>query len=402
MKRYQAVDVLRGVTVLAMLLVNLRVSQNVLPGLKHQDWPREDVLWPPIADWIFPQFLFLSGFGVHETVQLYRALKLFIFGFLLNCLACLSGNTVRVMGVLQRIAICNLLCSSVSSSLKLSDTKFWIKNVCFLMFVIAIWVMGTVYGGMIQSSSSGCQDISWLWPGIPTEAKHVVCSAQSFWDRLLLGDDRLHVPGKYDPEGILSTFPACINVLVGCMTRQIVNNHAKNEKAIVLVKLSIAATILYVLVGVPIPVSKTLWTPSYSFITSAISLMLLSFVTIIVEIKNFFTETSLLTKILHLFIRKFAQYGRASLRIYIFSEVVRRVLNSIVFRSQRDLVILIDSSVAANHLEPAISLWQWIPLTTMGRLLNIMSISVQPAFFNLVWTLLISWIFCETMSSNHG
>src|ERR671912_1855600 len=114
--RLLSLDVFRGLTVAAMVIVNNPGTWHaVYPPLRHADWHG----WTP-TDVIFPFFLFIVGvaipFGLEPRVSrasmariLRRSAVILALGLVLNALFGFDPATIRLPGVLQRIAVCYLL-----------------------------------------------------------------------------------------------------------------------------------------------------------------------------------------------------------------------------------------------------------------------------------------------------
>ena len=195
--RLSSLDAFRGITIAGMILVNNPGSwKHVYAPLNHARWHG----WTP-ADLVFPFFLFIVGVSVSlaiskrmkrgdNPVSLYakivrRSLILFALGIMLRVLFHFDFEGIRIPGVLQRIAICYLVSAVIYSKV---GTKGRIAVVFFLLvgyYLVLKLVPVPGYGpGVLEFEGNLC----------------------GYIDAKLLGG-HLYKPG-FDPEGILSTFPA--------------------------------------------------------------------------------------------------------------------------------------------------------------------------------------------------
>jgi predicted acyltransferase len=212
-RRIASVDVLRGITLAVMILVNTAGEwPHAYWPLKHSDW---NGCTP--TDLVFPTFLFLTGtslvFSVRSRLNkgasrrslmlhiLQRAAALFFIGVFLNGLPFFPLGTWRVYGVLQRIALCYLC----SGALYLWNRKPSFLATAASLLLLAYWIL-----------------MRWIpLPGglLPVRNMPILDPNQN-WVALV---DRWLLPGRLyevtrDPEGLLSTFPAVATTLLGILT----------------------------------------------------------------------------------------------------------------------------------------------------------------------------------------
>src|SRR5215471_2372171 len=211
--RLYSLDVFRGTTIAAMILVNNPGNDSAYALLDHAKWNG----WTP-TDLIFPFFLFIVGVsltlsfrsriergGSKRTLMLHtlrRSVIIFLIGLFLNGFPFFHLATWRVAGVLQRIAICYLAASVIS--------------LYFRSRSIAIWIAGLLIGYWVAMRFIPV-------PGIGTPTVDMPINdpnANLGWYL-----DKLYLPGRMyekvrDPEGILSTFPAIATALLGVLTGQ--------------------------------------------------------------------------------------------------------------------------------------------------------------------------------------
>ena len=214
--RLKSVDVFRGMTIVAMILVNNPGSWGTTYWpLKHAEWHG----WTP-TDLVFPFFLFIVGVAIVLALKgrvdggtprgplvvkvVKRSAILFGLGlFLTGYPFGLFGprgfgellETWRIPGVLQRIAICYLVVSLLVLFCRVRSLK-----ILTVAFLVGYWALMT----LVPVPGLGTPDID--DPG-----GHL-----SAWiDRAVFGDHVWVYAKVYDPEGLLSTLPAFATTLFG-------------------------------------------------------------------------------------------------------------------------------------------------------------------------------------------
>lgn len=279
MKRQVSLDILRGLTLAAMLLVNNPGSwSHVYAPFLHAKWHG---LTP--TDLIFPFFLFIVGAAMYYSMAkfvpsssgaktatlpwlkiLKRTALLFLIGFLLNIFPFNEAMSEwRIMGVLQRIALCYgiaavLVC--VFSQQKL----LWLS----LAILLAYW---------------GLLNIVQLPYGLSSNIVRVV-------DLYLLGENHLYQGFgiAFDPEGLLSCIPAVVTVLAGYMTSaMLTRTQGAKAQTKLLVLCGIIALVTGGLWHVLLPINKALWTSSYVLVSSGFAWLCLALIIYLYNIKGF-------------------------------------------------------------------------------------------------------------------
>lgn len=264
--RLRSLDAFRGFTIAAMVLVNNPGDWGNLYGpLEHAKWNG----WT-FTDTIFPFFLFIGGVsmalslgrlataGVDKPMLLrklaLRALIIFAIGLLLNFVPNLNPATIRIPGVLQRIALCTLLAAPIVVYCGWRQQVIWI--VALLPAYAALQL-----GIDVPGSGAGV-----LEPGKDLGA---------YIDRLLFGQ-HLWVQAKtWDPEGLLSTMPALAGQLIGVLCgRWLLGAASRLSKTLAMA----AAGVLLLALGtwldvVLMPINKSLWTPSFCLLMSGWALL---------------------------------------------------------------------------------------------------------------------------------
>jgi len=278
--RLISLDVFRGLTVVGMVLVNN-------PGSwAHIYWPLEHAElngWTP-TDLIFPFFLFIVGvaipLGLGKRVDrgdrfrdlflkiAYRSAIIFLLGEFLAGFPYFHLSTIRIPGVLQRIAVCYFFAGIIYLTTRPRTTAI----IALALLVIYFVVMKHVH-----------------WNGYYVGDLSKEGSLASIIDRKVLG---LHIWKQgvvYDPEGILSTMGALATTLFGVLTGHLVR--CKDRTPIEKVAHMFIAGMCCVGVGwawnVWFPINKSLWTSSYVFFTGGLALQFLALCYWLIDIKGY-------------------------------------------------------------------------------------------------------------------
>jgi predicted acyltransferase len=277
-KRLLSLDVFRGITIAGMILVNTIVL-SPFPILEHAQWHG-----CTFADLVFPFFLVVVGMSLVLSMSkykqpsksdlIYKIVRRTVIIFLLGCLLNLFPHhltsetwvTVRVYGVLQRIALCylfaamiNLLCSTV-----------W-QAMIFVTLLIGYWLLMIYYpvpqygtGDLSQAGNLG-----------------------AYLDRLLFNAKNLY--GKvYDPEGLLSTLPAIATTLLGNLSGiWLGSRRSQTQKWVGLFIAGVLCMVGGWIWGQYFPINKALWTSSYVLWTGGFALIVYAICFVLIEIKHY-------------------------------------------------------------------------------------------------------------------
>ncbi|MFB2739577.1 acyltransferase family protein [Umezakia ovalisporum] len=269
--RLSSLDVFRGITIAAMILVNMAgVAGDVYPPLAHADWHG----CTP-TDLVFPYFLFIVGVAMSFSLSKYtekaywrilpRAVMLFCLGLLLNGfwnqgIWTFDLSNIRIMGVLQRISISYLFASLVV--LNLPRKGQWILAGVLL---IGYW-------------------LTMMYVPVPDFGAGVLTRVGNFGayiDRLIIPQVHLYAGDGYqnlgDPEGLFGTIPAMVSVLIGYFTGEWIRNQpVETRTSLGLALFGIGCLIIGWGWGWAFPINKKLWTSSYVMFTSGWALVLLA------------------------------------------------------------------------------------------------------------------------------
>lgn len=278
-ERLLSLDVFRGITIAGMILVNNPGSwSHIYDPLEHAEWHG----WTP-TDLIFPFFLFIVGVSITlafaprietggSNRDLYlkiirRTLIIFALGIFLAGFPYFNFSTIRIPGVLQRIAVCYLF-----TSLIFLKTKVRTQIIIGVALLLLYWLLMT----LVPVPGFGAGDLS-------KEG-----NLAAYLDRTLLAGHIWRTAKVYDPEGILSTIPAIVTTLCGVLTGHWLRaGRSQYEK----VAGMFVAGACGVVVGWAwhswFPINKALWTSSYVIFTAGMALQLLALCIWIIDIKGY-------------------------------------------------------------------------------------------------------------------
>ena len=274
--RLMSLDVFRGMTVVFMIIVNTPGTwSHVYAPLRHAAWHG----CTP-TDLVFPSFLFISGVAMWYSLRkfnfefsgaslvriLRRVALIFAVGLFLNIFPRFlrDYDTLRIMGVLQRIALAWGLGAVIVLLIK--KNYIWIATAVILF---GYWALMYFMGGSDPYSLEG------------NFARTV--------DLAIIGENHLYkgFGMPFDPEGLLSTLPATATVLLGFIAGGLITSKGNSWGTVgwltFVGALLIGAGLLW---GQYFPINKPIWTSSYVLYAGGIGMVLLALLFIIVDIWN--------------------------------------------------------------------------------------------------------------------
>lgn len=283
--RLLSVDALRGLTVAAMVLVNNPGTWSAVYGpLQHAEWHG----WTP-TDMVFPFFLFVVGVSIALALGpalergasglpvrvLRRAAVIFALGLLLHALPFFPLATLRIPGVLQRIAVCYLLAALLVGATR--GARGWrVQTVTAGALLVGYWLLMTKVAAPGQEAGDLSPD----------------GNLAGYVDRLVLGSRHIWQATRvYDPEGILSTLPATATTLLGVLAGHWlragqVAGRAGAQIVGGLAVGGVAAAALGWLWGLSFPVNKPLWTSSYALLMAGLAALVLAACHWVIEVRD--------------------------------------------------------------------------------------------------------------------
>jgi len=308
--RFTTLDVFRGMTICFMIIVNS-------PGSGAIQWaPLDHAAWFGFTptDLVFPSFLFAVGNALSFSKKKFesnpaflgkifkRTVIIFLLGYLLSSFPFVHRDVglwvfnqlshSRILGVLQRIALCYFFGSLLVHYCSKKTTV-----------IISILLLAVYWAALLFFSQPGGEYT-------------MLGNAGNLLDVFILGKDHLynqhgHAP-SFDPEGILSTLPSIVNVIGGYLAGIYIQRKGRNYE-------SVAHLLIYgaLLIGIALfwgqffPIAKKLWTSPFSLLTIGLDLVILGILVYAVELKNIKWGNNFLLV-----------FGRNSLAIYLLSELL--------------------------------------------------------------------------------
>jgi predicted acyltransferase len=361
--RMLSLDVFRGLTIAGMILVNNPGTwEAIYDPLEHAAWHG----WTP-TDFVFPFFLFIVGVSVALALarrveggggkrDLYlkiirRTAVIFALGLFLGGFPYFDLSTIRVPGVLQRIAVCYLV-----SSLVFLKTGWRTQALIASALLLLYWALMTLVAA----------------PGFAAGDLSMEGSLASYVDRKLLAGHTWKP--LYDPEGILSTIPAVSTTLCGVLTGHLLRSRRSPvEKAAAMFVAGAAGVVAGWAWHSWFPINKPLWTSSYVLFTAGMALQLLGVCYWLVDIKGY-----------KRWAKPFVVFGTNALALYFLAELFSRLISIInVARAdgtRADLKTLVFENAFASWASPeAASLM--FALSTVLLWLGVMSVLYRRGIF---------------------
>lgn len=334
-KRLLSLDILRGITIAGMIMVNNPGSwQYVYTPLGHASWHG---LTP--TDLVFPFFMFIMGVSTFMSLRKYnfepskeafqkiirRTLLIFLLGLALNWFgqfvhglsagetvlqAATHFDTLRILGVLQRLALAYGFAALLIILMKE-------KNIIGVITALLIgYFLILLFGNGFEKSESNIIAVI---------------------DRAILGVNHLYkdtdINGNriaLDPEGLLSTIPSVAHVLIGFLFGKLIvetkNNHSRVEK------IMIWGTILAfsgLLLQYGCPINKKIWSPTFVLTTCGFAAQLLALLIWIIDIRG-----------KQKWSRFFHAFGVNPLMVYVFAGVLANLIGSIRLTFKGDSMVL--------------------------------------------------------------
>lgn len=327
--RLLSLDILRGITIAGMILVNNPGSWgNAYKPLRH-------VLWEGLTptDLVFPFFMFIMGVTTFMSLRKFnflpskeslwkiarRTLLIFLIGLGLSWFSLFVGglakgeslieaathfSTLRILGVLQRLALAYGFAALFAVLTKPKHLP---------------WIIGVLLVGYYFILRFG--------KGFEMSEENII----SVVDRAVLGSDHMYtqrtpegVRIAFDPEGILSTIPSIAHVLIGFLFGKLIFENKENHTRVE--KIMIWGTILAfsgLLLQYGCPINKKIWSPTFVLVTTGFAAQLLGLLIWIIDIRK-----------KRRWSRFFHAFGVNPLIVYVFAWVVAVLFGNIKFNWQ--------------------------------------------------------------------
>lgn len=307
-KRLTALDVMRGITIAGMIVVNNAGGPMSFAPLRHSEW---NGLTP--CDLVFPFFLFIMGITTYLSLSkadfrpteplLRKILKRTVLILLICWALHLFGNVcsgkgifdlghLRLTGVLTRIALCYGIVSLLAVCCS-RRAMVWIAAVLLVL-----------YGALLL-----------IYNGFDNTLDNI----NAIVDRSILSEGHLYTKRPVDPEGLLGTLPALAHTIIGfCCGALIKSRRPLAER---LLRLAVAGVLMLLagyLLTVCFPINKRVWSPSYVFVSCGMAALLLSTLSYFIDARGHAAWFTF-----------FRAFGVNPLFLYVGSEVIAEAVGPV-------------------------------------------------------------------------
>lgn len=306
MKRLLSLDVLRGITVAGMILVNNAGGKLSYAALQHSAWNGLT-----LCDLVFPFFLFIMGISTYISLNKFNfrvssqvVTKILKRTFLILCIGWAIGwfdhvcegdflpfAHLRILGVLQRIALCYCV---------VSFTALFINHKLIPGLILILLISYTFI--LCMGNGYACNESNIL----------------SIIDRKLFGEAHLYQKSPIDPEGFVSTLSAIAHTFIGFYCGKLLARSRPIEKKVLQLFLTgfILMSIGFLLADA-LPLNKRIWSPTFVLVTCGIASMLLATLMYYIDIRD-----------KQQWCRFFVIFGVNPLFLYVLSEMLGIIMGS--------------------------------------------------------------------------
>ena len=332
-KRLLSLDILRGGTIIGMILVNNPGSwEYIYSPLRHAEWHG---LTP--TDLIFPFFIFVMGISMSLSFSKFkneeynktlfwekvikRSAKLFLLGLFLSWFSLLLEGInnrleyesiseilfpfgqIRILGVMQRLAL-SYLVGSVFVMLIPKAKHLVITSVILL---IAYFILLSLGNGFSFSSDN-----------IIAIVDNSLFGENHVYLEWLPDGERL----RFDPEGLLSAIPCIVQVIMGYLCGEVIRKKKDLlNKMMDLAIIGIVLLFIGLLLSYGCPLNKKIWSPTFELVTSGFAVLALTLLIWIIDYKG-----------LKKWCNPFEAFGTNPLFIYIASSAFASVLGTLTIK----------------------------------------------------------------------
>lgn len=312
-ERLVSLDVFRGITIAGMILVNNPGSWSHIYGpLQHAEWHG----WTP-TDLVFPFFLFIVGVAMTysfgkmfergmKKAEIYRKVvkrsaMLFGIGLFMAIFPLIrfdpiqlyDFSSMRIMGVLQRIALCYLFASIIYIEFRnIRYQLYWLAALLGGYWLLMVTVPVPEYGAGVLSKEG---------------------NLAAYIDQLVM--NRHLWQDGWEPEGLLSTIPAIGTVIIGLLTGQLLRSEkSAKDKTIYMFIYGNVGLVAGLIIDQWFPINKGLWTSSYVLFTGGFALHFLALSYWLIDLKKY-----------RAWAKPFKNYGLNALAVYVLSSLTAKL-----------------------------------------------------------------------------
>jgi len=321
-QRLVSLDAFRGLTMALMVLVNNAGSdRDSYFQLRHSEWHG----WT-LTDTVFPTFLWIVGVaitlslgkrvaqGVRRAALVRQAARraaiLFFLGMLCYAFPHFNLGTQRILGVLQRIAICFFV-----ASILFLYTKVRGQICAIAVLLLAYWALMTFVP--VPGYGAGRLDI-------PGNFAHYV-------DHLVLGSHNYAETRDWDPEGLVSTLPAIATTLFGVLAGYMLRARRR------LFVTGCALLAAGLIVNIWMPINKKIWTDSFCFFMAGLDFVVYAAFAWLVDDRGWRTA-----------VKPFTILGMNAIVIYMLSEFAAELLSAMHWKRPLYGAIFVPLASPAN------------------------------------------------------
>lgn len=305
MKRLMSLDILRGITVCGMILVNNAGGRYSYAPLRHSVW---NGLTP--CDLVFPFFLFMVGISTCISLRKFdfrpsgevikkifrRMFLIILIGIGIGWFGHICGgdflpiNSLRIPGVLQRIG----LCYGVVSLLVIYVNHRYIPWIAVGVLVIYSVLLLTCNG-------YSCDDTNFI----------------AIADRAVFGQAHLYTKSPIDPEGLVGSISSIAHTLIGFMCgKLLLENIPISKKLLYMMVVAVVMLVLGYALSGWMPINKRVWSTTYVLVTCGWASVLLAALIYIIDVRQLNRGWTF-----------FLVFGMNPLFLYVLSEVLAIVLS---------------------------------------------------------------------------
>lgn len=333
-ERSVALDVFRGLTIAFMVLVNNPGAASY-PPLRHADWHG----WTP-TDLVFPFFVFIVGAAIPYSLSararkgggrgafvlrlVRRAAILFALGLLLAGFPRFDFSTIRIPGVLQRIALswllATLVCARAGPRARLAVAGILLVAHTALLTLVPV-------------------------PGVGPPSLGKDTNLGAWLDRQLLDGHLWKQSKTWDPEGVLGTLTAVATALLGAAAGDVARRvSGPRRRAAVLASGGALLLLLSVPAATVIPVNKPLWTASYVLLSGGFAALLLALLGVACDGPR--------PRPLRIALVPFVALGRNAILVFVLSGLLAKTLSLITVAGAGGRPISLRASLYRSAFAP--------------------------------------------------